>query len=230
MFDQNILNRIVSLATFFQTVVYTIWISILYFPVLIKASKEKRSNLYAALLLLAFMLLSIVVYLDSYIGKGYFTLIMQSRMTIFITVIFIVGFKYPFVMNIVKLEAYRDEYANSRIAGIDVDTLALKLDALMTTGRIFEQSNLTVTRTAEALGIQPYQLTEIINVKMGMTFPQYLKQKRVEAAKALIIERPQDKLISIAYDCGFSSLSSFNESFKAITGLTPSQYRSRFGK
>ena len=167
------------------------------------------------------------IYIDYYFGKGTFTLVMQSRMAIFIGLIFIASFRYPFVLNIIKLEAYREEYTNSRISGIDSDAVLKKLEAIMEQDKIFQHANLKVHRLAKILGIQAYQLSEIINVKLSMSFPQYLKNQRVEAAKTLILERPEDKLLTIALDCGFSSLSSFNDSFKTITGLTPSQYRAQ---
>lgn len=227
LFQTNHIFRISSLITLFQTVVYVCWILIIAYPVIIKATKEKKSNLYAALLLAFFMVLSIGVYIDNYIGNRTFTLVMQSRMTIFITLIFVASFRYPFVLNIIKLEAYRDEYTNSRISGIDSDAIVIQLDALMESEKIYQDATLKIQRLAKIIGIPAYQLSEIFNTKIGMNFPQYLKNRRVEAAKALIRERPEDKLLSIAFDCGFNSLSSFNESFKAITGMTPSQYRSR---
>lgn len=228
LFQTSRTFRISSLITFFQTVVYVCWISIIAYPVIINATKEKKSNLYAALLLALFMVSSIVVYIDHYLGSGTFTLIMQSRMTIFIGLILVASFRYPFVLNIIKLEAYREEYTNSRISSIESDLILTQLEDLMKYDKIYQDSTLKIHKLAKKLNIPAYQLSEIINVKIGMNFPQYLKKQRVEAAKILIQERQDDKLVSIAFDCGFNSLSSFNDSFKTITGLTPSQYRSQY--
>ena len=119
-----------------------------------KSVQRKKSNLYASLLLAGFMLLSCAVYIDYYFGKGTFTLVMQSRMAIFIGLIFIASFRYPFVLNIIKLEAYREEYTNSRISGIDSDAVLKKLEAIMEQDKIFQHANLKVHRLAKILGIQ----------------------------------------------------------------------------
>jgi AraC-like DNA-binding protein len=34
-----------------------------------------------------------------------------------------------------------------------------------------------------------------------------------------------DKLITVALDCGFNSLATFNRVFKELAGRTPSEYR-----
>ena len=41
----------------------------------------------------------------------------------------------------------------------------------------------------------------------------------------MLDEDPQLKIAAIAYECGFNSLSAFNQAFKSQTDFTPSQYR-----
>ncbi|MEI9909368.1 MAG: helix-turn-helix domain-containing protein [Bacteroidota bacterium] len=50
---------------------------------------------------------------------------------------------------------------------------------------------------------------------------------RVEEAKQLLLEPANGgfKIASIAYDAGFNSLSTFNDVFKKLTGLTPTQFK-----
>jgi AraC-like DNA-binding protein len=48
---------------------------------------------------------------------------------------------------------------------------------------------------------------------------------RVNEAKALLINEPQDTILDIAYAAGFNSKASFNRIFKKVTGMTPSEYR-----
>lgn len=40
-----------------------------------------------------------------------------------------------------------------------------------------------------------------------------------------LFSNPDTQIIDIAFDSGFSSISSFNRAFKKITGLSPSKYR-----
>ena len=56
----------------------------------------------------------------------------------------------------------------------------------------------------------------------GTTFRKYVMQKRVEYA-LFLLETTQLKVIDIAYECGFSSISGFYDTFKKITGTTPNK-------
>ena len=48
-------------------------------------------------------------------------------------------------------------------------------------------------------------------------------KKRVSESQALIVQGIP--LINVAYQVGFGSLSSFIRAFRAVTGITPSEYR-----
>lgn len=57
-----------------------------------------------------------------------------------------------------------------------------------------------------------------------MTFVEYLTRLRIDYAKKLLISTDL-KIIDICYRSGFSSLSTFSQTFKKQTGQSPSQYR-----
>ena len=56
----------------------------------------------------------------------------------------------------------------------------------------------------------------------GTTFRKYVMQKRIEYA-LLLLETTDLKVIDIAYECGFSSISGFYDTFRKITGTTPNK-------
>lgn len=60
----------------------------------------------------------------------------------------------------------------------------------------------------------------------GITPSDYILKIRISAAKQLLITK-DDSLARIAADCGFSSQSYFNYSFKKQTGLSPLKYRKK---
>ena len=53
---------------------------------------------------------------------------------------------------------------------------------------------------------------------------KYIQLKKLSRAKQLLKTQPST-IANVAYDCGFSSPSSFNKSFKKNFGLTPTEYR-----
>lgn len=77
---------------------------------------------------------------------------------------------------------------------------------------------------ASFLHISESYLSHIFSAKMEMNFCRYINILRVGEACRLLTE--SDKSITeIAYECGFSSLRSFNRAFSDCKGVTPRQYR-----
>jgi AraC-like DNA-binding protein len=99
---------------------------------------------------------------------------------------------------------------------------------LMATERIYRRENLTIGMLATKLGVPEYRLRRLINQRLGYrNFNVFLNNHRIEEAKAALADPAQAEVpvITIAMDAGFQSLGPFNRAFKAMTGLTPSEYR-----
>lgn len=58
----------------------------------------------------------------------------------------------------------------------------------------------------------------------GKTIFNYLLERRIQAAMNQL-RQSDEKIVAIAYDCGFRDLSHFNRIFKRIAGSCPSAYR-----
>ena len=76
----------------------------------------------------------------------------------------------------------------------------------------------------EEVGLTARRVTDIFKQEYGMTPKEYTDSLRLQAAEKLLVETDK-KIIEIAWDAGFSSLSSFNRFFKKKTGMTPTEYR-----
>jgi transcriptional regulator GlxA family with amidase domain len=50
---------------------------------------------------------------------------------------------------------------------------------------------------------------------------------RISAARQLLIET-ETSVAEIAFRCGFRNLSNFNRRFRAMTGLSPREYRAAY--
>ena len=55
----------------------------------------------------------------------------------------------------------------------------------------------------------------------------YVSVKRVEYGAKLLTEHPEYTIATIASECGMSNTVSFNRTFKAVFGMTPSEYREK---
>ncbi|MFN7776297.1 helix-turn-helix domain-containing protein [Flavobacterium sp.] len=69
-----------------------------------------------------------------------------------------------------------------------------------------------------------YHFIRMFTKTMGMTPYQYILNRRIEKAKALLVET-EYSILSIAYDLGFQSQASFSTTFKKWVNTTPEVYR-----
>jgi AraC-like DNA-binding protein len=130
---------------------------------------------------------------------------------------------------IVKISQLKQ--TKNRIKCID-NAKALELKnrtrSLLMEQKLYLDPALELNSLANALNCSPRELSQVINQHEGMNFTQYINQFRIEYAKPLLLEARQGKpakISGVASDSGFGNLTSFNQAFKAITGLTPSAYR-----
>lgn len=123
----------------------------------------------------------------------------------------------------------KKKYANSGITDELVIDIHNRLKELMNKEKIYCESELSLSTLAAKLNVHPNYLSQVINEKEGKSFFDYINALRVEEFKRLIA-LPQSSrftLMSLAFDCGFNSKSSFNKNFKKVTGLSPSEYSTK---
>ncbi len=83
---------------------------------------------------------------------------------------------------------------------------------------------LLLSDLAEQAALSEYHFARMFRQSMGVAPHQFVMQRRMIRAKALLLHSNQS-LTSIALACGFNSASHFSNRFKAAIGLTPSQLR-----
>lgn len=106
-----------------------------------------------------------------------------------------------------------------------VATTLERLEHLMGEEKLYLEDDLSLPRLADQIGVPAHFLSQVINSFQGKGFYPYIHELRVREACRLMTKQPDRTILSIAYDCGFNSKSSFNTAFLKITGQTPSQFR-----
>jgi len=118
------------------------------------------------------------------------------------------------------------KYAKSGLSDEASESLYAKLTQVITDDQVYKQQELSIGDFAEMLETHPNYLSQVINEKTGKSFYDFINSYRVEDFKKLIAD-PKNKqftLLTLAYQSGFNSKSSFNRYFKKQTGQTPTQY------
>jgi len=123
-------------------------------------------------------------------------------------------------------KAGKKKYSKSGLTAAMAQDLHDRLGKLMKTEKVYTESELSLAELANRLDTLPNYLSQVINEKEGKTFYDYINALRIEEFKRMI-SLPENKrytLLSLSYDCGFNSKSSFNKNFKKVTGQSPSEY------
>ena len=114
----------------------------------------------------------------------------------------------------------------------DVDKLTVlfeRIDSLIHDEKLHLKTDLTIHELGVRLKMNSKYLSQAINHQDGLNFNKYINQKRIEQSKVLLFDDNYNKysLEGIAQESGFRSKSTFNTTFKSITGVTPSEYRKK---
>jgi two-component system, response regulator YesN len=74
-------------------------------------------------------------------------------------------------------------------------------------------------------GMSPSHFSRVFRKVMGLSYQEYLNNRRITKAKNLLRTSPQS-VTEIAISLGFADPTGFGRTFKKLTGQTPSAYRS----
>ena len=100
---------------------------------------------------------------------------------------------------------------------------------LMTEACLFISENcmktLSLNDVAAHVGVSRSHFAHLFKDYTNMTFVDFLTMERVKLAETFFMN-PQLRMIDIAFESGFSSISSFNRAFRKIKGCSPSEFRS----
>ncbi len=118
----------------------------------------------------------------------------------------------------------RQAYKNSRLAGLNLDSIQARLDQAMKVEEAFLDEELNLVRLAERIQIKPYQLSEYLNAHCGQNFSRYVNGFRVARAAQILSTEDRASILSVAFRVGFNSKTNFNLAFRTIQGLSPRDF------
>ncbi|MCD4691790.1 MAG: helix-turn-helix domain-containing protein, partial [Calditrichales bacterium] len=135
-------------------------------------------------------------------------------------------------LNSPKYNEQKDTVIKYEKSGLSSEKAKLYLEDLlnlMEQEKPYRNSELTLNQLAEIVSISPHNLSEVINTQLNQNFFDFVNQYRVEKVKKDLVdpEKQHLKILSLAFDAGFNSKTSFNTIFKKFTNLTPTEYRNQ---
>lgn len=116
----------------------------------------------------------------------------------------------------------------STLTALQQEAIAIKLSELMQEKKVYTDPELTLEKLSALVKTPRHHLSEVLNQYLHQTFYQYINDHRMKEVLHLLDHCRQHQVIpnilSLAYDAGFNSKSSFNQYFKKTTGYTPTEY------
>ncbi len=154
----------------------------------------------------------------------HFYLVISSLLIIMVYMIISLAFNNK--LNILFGKNDR-KYKNLKLSTSEIEKIWIRLNKSLDGNDLYLDNQLNLSKLAKAVDEPAHVISMVINTKSGSSFNDFINCRRIEKAQAKICVEKDAKMIAIALDTGFSSLSAFNNSFKKYTGLNPSEYRLR---
>lgn len=108
---------------------------------------------------------------------------------------------------------------------LDVDASAMRrVEAILRYIADNFSRPVTVGDISEAVNLSNNRATTLFREVMGVSIKHHLTRSRLSHARMLLAET-DDKIVSVALDSGFRSLSSFYSAFTKANGKSPAHYR-----
>ena len=109
----------------------------------------------------------------------------------------------------------------------DVSQLMQRINDVMESQKLYKNCELKLSDLANAVGSNRRAVSDCINSQAGCSFNQYVNTFRTEHAKRIIRQYPDRKLSDIYVESGFANETSFFRTFKALTGMTPKEWKDK---
>ena len=105
-----------------------------------------------------------------------------------------------------------------------------RIRAAFESARVYRRMGLTVGALAEHLKIPEYRLRSLIHSDLGYrNFNALLHHYRVAEVSEALADPARDDtpVLTLALSAGYQSITPFNRAFRALKGMTPTQFRAR---
>ena len=129
--------------------------------------------------------------------------------------------------TIVKSYFAHTETKKSEESAADYQSLFAILDKEIREHNWYCQPRLSLNQLSDLSGMATRDISRSINLVAGMSFNDYINYHRIEQIKHALHADDNTNLTDLAFAAGFSSKATFNQSFKKVTGMTPSEFRNR---
>jgi len=135
------------------------------------------------------------------------------------------------ILQAEKIESLKKDEKNiqplKRVQENKIEEIISRIQKIMKEEKLYQETQLTLQDLANKIEFPSYQVSQAINEGMNMNFYDLVNSYRVEEAKRLLLDEKSKNftILSVGFEAGFNSKTTFNTVFKKFTGKTPTEYR-----
>ena len=178
----------------------------------------------------ACMLVWLLSVIDRYIFKLHTDVFTDLIWILFGIQAYIIGYYSLKQPKIFKTQLQRNIETSTekkyRISKSEIHNLTNLVNTFLDDNKAYRESDLSLSIMADKLSTTTNDLSWFLNNVYNKSFYELINEYRVKEFKKRINnnEHKEYTLISIAYEVGFNSKSTFYKAFKEITKITPTEY------
>lgn len=149
------------------------------------------------------------------------------------TVPYIVGpIVYSIVIYYMSYKAFQLKSTNLDGAVFETNENALlfeRINAVVVNDQLYLDSEISLVQLSKHIEKSTQKTSELINQYAKRNFNDFINYYRIQEAKRMLLDGNWNNytISAIAFDVGFSSLSSFNAAFKKFERTTPSTFKKK---
>ncbi|WP_232420962.1 AraC family transcriptional regulator [Leptospira sp. B5-022] len=134
--------------------------------------------------------------------------------------------------EVVSVEEERKKYEKSGLREDKIPEYLSRIRNYMESEKPYKDSEFSIDLLSENAEVPRFYITQILNERLETNFYNFVNEYRIKdiisALENISEERPN--FLRLALEYGFNSKSTFNTSFKKVTGKTPTQYLEEISK
>jgi AraC-like DNA-binding protein len=119
------------------------------------------------------------------------------------------------------------KYSKSSLSESDKQSILAAIIKEFETCNYYSENLASLAGLSKKIGESKHHVSQVINEKLGKNFFELLAYYRVEKAKSILTREKSVRLTieEISEMVGYNSKTAFNNSFRKLTGKTPSEFR-----
>lgn len=122
----------------------------------------------------------------------------------------------------------KERYSNSTIPLDVVRDITEKIEQVLSDNDVISDPKFSLHQLSDAVGYSYKMVSQVINESLGKNFKTLLNEHRIKEACSRLVDGKNYggyTIEHIAQSVGFVSRSNFSVAFKAVVGITPSEFQ-----